>query len=537
MTRQEVMESEFIPDRLKPFFEAEVQWWIHTDREARNASRRFDYSHPELSSLITYLEQVQARHAQFEREEFLQILDSAVKLAYNYVCRPQTTLKWYIFRGQPVRPLSEVTIRFGAFSDYTYFRTVFLEWVDRKRAERPTFEAISASEFERVIRRTDDQILLNCNIQELLEIMGPLFEFLGEGPRGVVPVDSLIIFFDDKNIKRLVDRLEGYRDNVGETIGRDEFIAQLDELLTVAEGEPEADFSGVFQNDELDDVVREHLESAQKAAESTLVVAGVAPPVSYSPDETTVHLSEGSIQTPAHISSGASGSGTQTSDADRNREIELDDIQFDDPDAWLDDDDPHPIPSAFEEFADPDDDIELAIDEDDTDLELEQELDLELDHESAMPDAKRGGDVLASDSLDLTMSDAVASSTPGRIDLDHPERGAVQQGSASDVSAINQQHDVNLATTDTNGSHNALPIAAGSSTLLDPTLERKVIKKVFHRNPDLYHAAVVRIMGAASWKSACQVLDEIFIANNVDPYSRTAIRFTDAVYGRFLPGR
>ena len=33
--------------------------------------------------------------------------------------------------------------------------------------------------------------------------MNPIFEFIGEGEALQVPIDSLIIFFDDKNIKKL----------------------------------------------------------------------------------------------------------------------------------------------------------------------------------------------------------------------------------------------------------------------------------------------------------------------------------------------
>jgi hypothetical protein len=279
----EILEDERIPTRLKPFFETEVRWWLYNEMLARQANKRFDYEHPELASLLSYLEQVQFRHARFEREDFTTVLDSAVKLTYNYLCRPQTTLKWYIFRGQPVMPLREVMLRFGAFIDYPYFPTVFAEWVERKQGERATFDAISATEFERVIRRIDDQILLNCTVEDLLGIIYPIFEFIGEGAEMIVPVDSLIIYFDDKNIKRLVEFLEEVRARGRDMVSREDFVVLLDELLNSAEGEPEADFSDVYQNDELDDVVRRHLESG---------AAPVAPVADIPPADSPVHQPE-----------------------------------------------------------------------------------------------------------------------------------------------------------------------------------------------------------------------------------------------------
>ena len=279
----EILEEDRIPYRFKPFFETEVYWWLHNEMLARSANKRFDYENPELASLLAYLEQVQFRHARFERDEFMSVLDSAVKLSYNYLCRPQITLKWYLFRGQPVKPLREVMLRFGAFVDYSYFFHVFSEWVERKIHERPTFDAISATEFERIIRRVDDQILLSCTVEDLLSMMDPLFEFIGEGDDLIIPIDALIIFFDDKNINKLVEHLERIRERGMTTVGKEEFVGLLDELLTSADENPEADFSNVYQNDELDDVVRMHLQSGAArvvgATDESIVDAATPAPV------------------------------------------------------------------------------------------------------------------------------------------------------------------------------------------------------------------------------------------------------------------
>ncbi len=69
---------------------------------------------------------------------------------------------------------------------------------------------------------------------------------------------------------------------------------------------------------------------------------------------------------------------------------------------------------------------------------------------------------------------------------------------------------------------------------IDAALERKVVKKIFAKDRTSYEEALDRVNQATTWRSASQALDEIFIRYNVDPYSRTAIRFTDSVYGRYL---
>lgn len=533
---QEIYESEHIPDRLKPFFETEVQWWLHNERIARETNKRFNYSHPELASLIAYLEQVQARHAQFEREEFLSVLDSAVKLTFNYLCRPQTTLKWYIFRGEPVRPLSEVLLRFNAFTDYDYFRTVFQDWVDRKRAERPSFDAISSQEFERVVRRTDDQILLNCTIEDLLEIMQPLFEFLGEGPRSVVPVDALVVFFDDKNIKRLVDPLETYREGQSDSISREDFVSILEDLLNSADEEAEADFSAVFQNDALDQVVREHLEATGRTGESQLIVTSPdrSSDQHEAPDSREILVSASSIHTPAHTTDASTG-GSVVTDRDVTRvDAVHDDLQDDDPDAWLDDDDLTPVPSATEDYAD--DDEEEFVAEDD-DLTSPDDIDLELDDEViAVGAATYPRDVVAED--DNRDRRDTSAALPLRGNQSHEGSDVPIVPIAVDSSDLVKPTDAGDFSNTSVRPGPVEPPPAGSGrggAFLDPALERKVIKKIFGNNGDAYQQAIHRIAEAADWKAACQVLDEIFISHDVDPYSRTAIRFTDSVYGRYIP--
>lgn len=601
----DILQDPRIPARIKPFFETEVHWWLYNEHLARAANKRFEYSHPELASLLNYLEQVQIRHARFEREEFISVLDSGVKLTYNYLCRPQTTLKWYIFRGQPVKPLDEVMLRFSAFVDYEYFRTVFIEWVDRKRAERPTFDAISATEFERVIRRTDDQILLNCTVEDLLEMMRPLFEFIGEGDEQKVPVDALVIFFDDKNIKRLVDQLEAYRDRGGADVGREGFVALLDELLSMADDEPETDFSEVYQNDELDDVVRQHLQQGQRGAAG---IAGIpepfleqqpAPPVMQSVLEPAYQeparqepqrpepvqpappvmqpapepvRENPAYQAPfapqqepaaAHPEPGTTGAMPES----------LAGWSRPEPEAGISDDEGHLL-GAFgagqfslkEDGNDPAPaDVPAGDDEDD---EVDFERLANDSPEPATPEPVAGARADASGDLN---DDEEEEEKDDDDDDIVPSASFQEPPAANGVGAEENRAPVTAPVGDNPAHGNPVPQpghngatfadvpfagplpSAGEAApesarppapvlpgmpdvrrFIDLSLERKVLKKIFGKDRTGYETALDSLNAATNWRLASQVLDEIFIKYNVDPYSRTAIRFTDSIYGRYL---
>lgn len=62
---------------------------------------------------------------------------------------------------------------------------------------------------------------------------------------------------------------------------------------------------------------------------------------------------------------------------------------------------------------------------------------------------------------------------------------------------------------------------------------RRIIKKIFRRD-DAQYAAILQALNAmSSWKDASIYIDKIFIANEVDPYSKDAVRFLELVQQRF----
>lgn len=570
----DILHHEAIPARLKPFFETEVQWWLYNERLGRGANKRFDFEAPELASLLNYLEQVQMRHARFEREEFQSVLDSAVKLTFNYLCRPQTTLRWYIFRGQPTKPLREVMLRFGAFSDYGYFFTVFSEWVDRKCAERPGFDAISSVEFERVTRRIDDQILLSCTVEDLLGIMTPLFEFIGADGRSI-PIDALIIFFDDKNIRKLVDGLDLAKRRGVHGLTRDAFVQLLDEILSSNEDEPEADFSSVYQNDELDEVVRLHLQGNAETDGTFDEIGSYGDPVPQPIGAEEPLNGAVAAEPPAIVAAEPSApiapvppapvladTVPTVVDADRERHVSQDTATDVVPQAegleqveiaaadisaqaammegMLD---PQPEATAF------DDDEE---DEEDDDGEEPEERTLvhaqenepadifDADELLAQPMPLDGADDTDDGWLDAETAAFIAETViveedeedeDEEVDLELPEAVAAIPASAPAYPELERR----VA---------PAPVAAPPVTIrslhpipivLEEGLERKVVKKIFGRNRDDYRRVLVRISEAGDWATASSILRETFARHEVDPYSRTAIRFTDTIYGRFVP--
>jgi hypothetical protein len=72
-------------------------------------------------------------------------------------------------------------------------------------------------------------------------------------------------------------------------------------------------------------------------------------------------------------------------------------------------------------------------------------------------------------------------------------------------------------------------------SLFSPSEEKTFIKKLFNKDELLFREALDRLNLMADWHDASKYLQEMYITNDVDPFSEEAILFTDKVQRRFLP--
>ncbi len=70
-------------------------------------------------------------------------------------------------------------------------------------------------------------------------------------------------------------------------------------------------------------------------------------------------------------------------------------------------------------------------------------------------------------------------------------------------------------------------------TYLSAKQEGRIIKKVFDGSKSRYYIAIHKLDECADWKSAAKIVEGIFIDNGIDPFSKYAVAFTDAVNSKF----
>jgi hypothetical protein len=100
---------------------------------------------------------------------------------------------------------------------------------------------------------------------------------------------------------------------------------------------------------------------------------------------------------------------------------------------------------------------------------------------------------------------------------------------APEVARIQETVGEPIALDDTAG------VLVNLQSLFSPSEEKTFIRKVFNKDELLFREALDRLNLMAEWRDASKYLQEMYITNDVDPFSEEAILFTDKVQRRFLP--
>lgn len=191
---------------------AEVDWWVYEQQMARLGNPNFDFAHEEFIYAFQHLDSLYAEKARFTNDNLTKILKTAVKTRLNMLLRPRTTLKWFVFRGEPTKPYREIILRLNYLNDYKYISDGFVAHVERNQFLRTSNDIMSVTEFEKIIDEVDNEKIFNVTPQEFLDMVEPMFGFfnneMAPEESDTIPTAALAIFFDDKGIFVLSKKLK-----------------------------------------------------------------------------------------------------------------------------------------------------------------------------------------------------------------------------------------------------------------------------------------------------------------------------------------
>ena len=538
-----------VPASIKRVFEADAERWREAEMSRLLASEHFDYSDINIRKMFGEIGAASLEYTRFTRDEFVATLDATVKLLFNYVCRPQWTLVKYIFSEADALPTEHLLEHMRHFTDYDYYAVVMREYARAKRIDTLTKE-----KFEEFLTLIDAEVVRNLDSSKLARLSQPIFAAFNPGDDSdyaCVPVEALSIFYDDKNITSVVNRLETEKE-------RTPMLSLYDLIMIVGE----TDFTAGV---EISEIVTRHIGGVMVAPEEIEDLGG-----------------EFDIA-PAAADIAELPSGTLDSYLDLEPELEVpveEDVtlSFDaEPDALAGEQNTPDFSLFEEEEAIPAQ--EAAVNDDDISvpdgLFIEQQA--VQNHTDIAPELGKtlaGLPVMTTDAddddffkqLDLTDEDFLTPA-PGAgkeedipdINLDHvelPKQPAMEQPEAVVAAAIEspaRTDETILPPGEHAGANHEMPfleqradedeeqktpeeIIASLGDLrkqIDAGNKKLYAKKLFGKDDDAFEATLDVLNGKATWREASDYIDEIFLSHNVDMYSRIAVTFTDDIYRRY----
>lgn len=202
---------------IKAYFRAEVEKLLQKEREKEVRSKKFPYSLQEVMRLQQQIDLHLQHRYEFDQKDFDEMLDEAVHFQFNYLCRPQFTLMNFLFENKRRIPTADIERKLFYCVDYSYYREIIRRYIVDNGLAKITYE-----EFQSLLEKIDEEIIGRHSSWELARMLKVLFAFVdaglptlrkGEGePK--LPINAAIVFFEDKKLLSMKERLERERDKL-----------------------------------------------------------------------------------------------------------------------------------------------------------------------------------------------------------------------------------------------------------------------------------------------------------------------------------
>ncbi len=544
----EVLASAIVPPQVRRFIQTEVRCWEREERLAASVSR-FRRDDAEVRALEERLSDALVRTAVLSTEEYRQLVERAVKVTFNYLCRPELTMRSVVFRGAPSIDVDEALLRIDHFLDYPYFAAVLKPWLQRKRSEH--IDQITPESFEKTLATIDDRLLGSYTVQDLHGLLQPMAKWIsdaqGAGGAGT-PTDAYVIFFDDKRIVRIAEHLAALAIR-RPTLTPQEVCVIVEQIINGTEDTAPppsgaTTYAPPLARDDEEDEEEEERERVEAAHTEEHAFPSIEAPDAAGSDREAIPVAPIPFVQEYEPASEARPETVEEAQLTREPAFELapstEPIVVDQTEQLTPVSELPPqliaeqtiieepwTPVAVVEESSPTEDnpVEAGTFEEVTPLEEVAPAESMPEEESLEEDEDTIEEELAREVVQPPPPIAPAPPVPASpVEAPKTLRAVIGSQRFSDRSS-----EFSIV-----GARQEATPMADLHTLIDDATRRKFIRKLFRRNDAEYERALDALNAHTSWKEAAAAIDSLFLKHGVDPYSKVAIQFTDVIYSRFV---
>jgi len=209
---QDILQNDMINSCFRSYYTAEVSWWIYKEQLLRKKNSSFDLNEENIKSFYEKIDELYMKTARFDMSHIEKVTDIAVKTILNFLVRPQTTLKWFVYRGELTKNFYETILRLDYFYYYSYLTDSIISnfGSDKEFLEQKVF--ITAPEFSDAIDKIDTEYVSNLDTDGFIELITPIFRFFNYGKEvnfdSKIPIEAMVLYFDDKSLVLLKKKTE-----------------------------------------------------------------------------------------------------------------------------------------------------------------------------------------------------------------------------------------------------------------------------------------------------------------------------------------
>jgi hypothetical protein len=211
ITLKAILSSDISPS-IKNYFDLDVKQWMREEHDRLLSSPHFDYSDETIRAMFDDIKHQSKPMIRFTREEFDIILDQAVKLQFNYICRPQWTLSKFVFGEKELVSSDSISEALEYFVDYDYYSVIIAQYLSSKR-----YSTMHRDRFEELVTIIDNEVLKGFDSRKMAQIAVPLYALFSRGAdtdTALIPIEALSVFYDDKNVSPIVERLDAEKESM-----------------------------------------------------------------------------------------------------------------------------------------------------------------------------------------------------------------------------------------------------------------------------------------------------------------------------------
>ncbi len=202
-TFEKLLETDLHPS-IKLYISTELDYLIYLDRKKLLENSAFDYSGPAIEKYFKLISKEIQKTKKVSFEDVKKIILQAVSFNANFVIRPNWALSKLIFNDAEIKEVSEVSLYFDYIYYYDYLKEIFNNYIAKRN-----ITSITMMEFEVILNKIDKALFTSHTKDLINNALYLMADFYGQGSQSkdTVSVNWVEMFLKEKNLIDYIFRL------------------------------------------------------------------------------------------------------------------------------------------------------------------------------------------------------------------------------------------------------------------------------------------------------------------------------------------